>query len=235
MATVWDKALYDLAYASDAEPDGHPNTRPGIRLHYNRYVMYPEMLRRAQALISLLGITLSDKILIVGCGFGWTAEALAGMGYSVVGTDISSYIQNNKGLSEDADISAAITAVGLDPASGEGMMHFNRLKGDGVRTRATVLNEDSASVKSRNQIKNLIGTPTIIITEDLLTSLTDNECTVLQNNIVKYDLSARIVHFVSEFANPAPPFNFNSKSLEEWKALFPTSTIIADGYIFRVL
>lgn len=236
MATNWTKELYDLAYSSDAEPDGHPNTRPGIRLHYNRYVLYPEMVRRAQAFIDLLGLTLSDRILLVGCGFGWTAEALAGMGYTVIGTDVSSYIQGNKNLSEDTDISNAISAVGLSPTNGEGLVHFNRLRGDGVRTRGNVLNEDSASNPSRNRVKNALGSdPTIAITEDLVTSLTDAECATLQTNILRYAAGLRVCHFVTEFANPNPPFNFNSKSMAEWKALFPTATIIADGYIYRVL
>jgi hypothetical protein len=203
-------------------------------LHYNRYVLYPEMLRRAQAFITILGLTLSDRILIVGCGFGWTAEALAGLGYTVVGTDVSAYIQSNKTLSEDSDISTAISAVGLSPTSGEGLSHFNRLKGDGTRTRATVMNEDSAGTSSRNRVKNVLGTPTIAISEDLVTSLTDAECVALQTNIVKYSGTMRVCHFVTEFANPNPPFNFNSKSIDAWKLLFPTATIIADGYVYKV-
>lgn len=236
MAVQWTKELYDQAYSFDAEPDGHPNTRPGIRLHYNRYVLYPEMLRRAQQFVSILGLTLSDRILIVGAGFGWTVEALAGMGYTVIGTDVSAYIQGNKTLSEDSDVSASISAVGLDPTTGEGLLHFNRLRGDGTRTRGIVLNEDSSSNPSRNRVKTALGSdPTIIITEDLVTSLTDSECATLQSAIIRYATGIRTVHFLTEFANSNPPFLFNSKSMVEWKALFPTSTIIADGYTFRVL
>ena len=235
MAVQWTKELYDLAYRLDAEPDGHPNTREGITLHYNRYVLYPEMVRRAQAFISILGLTTADRILLVGCGFGWTAEALTGMGYTVIGTDISPFIQGNKSLSEDEDISAAISAVGLDPTQGNGLTHFHRLRGDGVRTRANVLNEDSSSNSSRNRVRNALGSnPTIAITEDIVTSLTDSECAALQTNILRYAAGLRVCHFVTELANPNPPFNFNSKTLAEWKAVFPTATIIADGYVYRV-
>lgn len=235
MAVTWTKELYDLAYDESAEPDGHPNTREEIRLHYNRYIMYPQMVLRAQKFISILGLTTADRLLIIGAGFGWTVEAFAGMGYSVVGTDVSAYIQNNKGLSEDDDISAAITAVGLNPSSGEGLLHFNRLKGDGTRTRGNVLNEDSSSNPSRNRVKAALGSdPTVIITEDLVTSLTDAECATLQNAIERYANGVRVVHFLTEFANPNPPFSFNSKSIDDWKLLFPTSTIITDG-TFKVL
>lgn len=234
MAVTWTKELYDQAYEFDAEPEGHPNTRPGIRLHYNRYVMYPEMLRRAQALVEILGITPADRVLIIGCGFGWTAEAMAGLGYNVVGTDVSPYIQSNKDLSEDAEISSAISATGLSPTSGEGLVHFNRLKGDGTRTRAKVLNEDSLTTRSRNAVKRELGDPTVVITEDLVTSLSDSECATLQNEIVKYANGIKVCHFVTEFANPNAPFFFNSKSLAGWKAVFPTSVIVADGYTYRV-
>ena len=233
MATVWDKALFDAAYSLNAEPDGHPNTREAITLHYNRYVLFPEMLRRAQFLAQLLGLNANSRVLVVGCGFGWTAEALSNLGIPTIGTDVSSYIQANKSLSEDADIAAAITAVGLSTTAGEGLSHFNRLKGDGVRTRATVLNEDGMTATSRNRIKNALGTITQCITEDLLTSLTDAECAALETQIAKFNVP--MCHFVTEFANPNPPFNFNSKSIDQWKALFPTDVIVADGYSYKVL
>jgi len=234
MAVTWDKSLFDLAYEFPAEPDGHPNTRQGIWLHYNRYVLYPEMLKRAQFFISHFGLTAADRVLVVGCGFGWTVEALQDLGIEAIGTDISSYIFNVKDQTEDAEVADAITAVGLNPTSGEGLLHFNRLRAP-KRTNAIILNEDSASPASRNRVKRAFSSdPTLIITEDLVTSLSDAECLQLQNLIAAY-ATQRICHFVTEFANPNPPFLFNSKSIVEWKALFPTSTIIADGYVYRVL
>jgi hypothetical protein len=234
MATSWDKALFDLAYEFNAEPMGHPNTRPGIRLHYSRYVMFPEMLKRARFFVSHFGLTANDRVLVVGCGFGWTVEALQSLGIETIGTDVSDYIFNTKDQSEDADIADAISAVGLNPASGEGLVHFNRLR-SAQRTSGTVLKEDSASNKSRNTVKRALSSdPTLIITEDLVTSLSDSECAQVQSFIENY-AAPRICHFVTEFANPEAPFFFNSKSIEEWKAIFPTSTIIADGYVYRVL
>lgn len=236
MAVTWDKTLFDAAYSFNAEPDGHPNTRPPIMLHYDRYVLFPEMLRRAQFFIQQFGLTSASQVLVVGCGFGWTVEALNSLGIPAIGTDIGAYIQGNKSLTEDSDIDAAVRAVGLDPTSGEGLVHFNRLRGGGVRTTASILNEDSSTTPSRNRVKNAFTSGiTLIITEDIVTSLTDSECAVLQSNIVKYGATIPICHFLTEFANPNPPFNFNSHSLAEWKALFPTATIIADGYVYRVL
>jgi hypothetical protein len=235
VAVTWDKALFDLAYSENAEPDGHPNTRPEIRLHYHRYIMYPQALRRAQFFVQQFGLTSASHVLIVGCGFGWTVEALIGMGIDAVGTDVSAYIQGNKALAEDTDISAEIAKVGLSASSGEGLGHFNRLRGDGVRTRANVLNESSNNNASRNRVKSAFvnGTITLAISEDIVTSLTDAECAQLRTFISNYNVP--ICHFVTEFANPNPPFSFNSKSLAEWKAMFPNDTIVADGGIYRVL
>ena len=233
MAAQWDKTLFDLAYDLVAEPDGHPNTREGIRLHYNRLVLWPDMLRRAQFLVQQFGLTAASRVAVIGCGFGWTVEALNALGVPAVGTDISSFIQTNKAGAEDADITAAIAAVGLSSNSGEGLAHFNRLRGDGVRTRANVLAEDSSTNASRNRIKNALGgNLTLCISEDVLTSLTDSECATARAFLEKFGVS--MCHLVTEFANPAPPFNFNSKSLADWKLAFPADTIIADGYAYKV-
>lgn len=235
MATTWDKALFDLAYDGSAEPMGHPNTRPEIRLHYHRYLFYPEALRRAQFFVQHFGLSASTNVLIVGCGFGWTVEALVGMGIPAVGTDVSAYIQGNKDLSEDSDISAEIAKAGLSSSSGEGLGHFNRLRGDGVRTRATVANEDSSNNASRGRVRRMFANNTIhlCITEDIITSMTDAEIATARSHLSGYTVP--LAHFVTEFANPNPPFNFNSKSLADWKLLLPEDTIIADGDPYRVL
>lgn len=236
MAVTWTKELFDLAYRFNAEPEGHPNTREAITLHYNRYVLYPEMLRRAKFFIAQFGLTAADRVLVVGCGFGWTVEALTALGITAVGTDVGAYIQSGKTLAEDGDIDGAIRTVGLDPTGGEGLVHFNRLKGEGgARAKVNVLNEDSATASSRNRVKTALGTPTIIITEDVVTSLTDTECVALNTAVAKYATDIRIVHFLTELANPNAPFFFNSKTLEEWKLLFPLATVVADGYVYRVL
>lgn len=235
MAVVWDKALYDLAYVVDAEPEGHPNTREGIKLHYNRGVMFQTMLLRAQMFVEHLALTQADRIIVVGCGFGWTVEALQGMGLTVVGCDISGYIQGNKSTDDHDEVDAAVRSVGLDPTTGEGLEKATRLK-RGVRATTVVLNENSSSNASRNRVKTALGSdPTIIITEEVVTSLTDTECVALQTNLDRYAPGVRVCHFLTELANPNPPFNLNSKTAEAWKAIFPTATIIAVGGKEKVL
>lgn len=195
MAVVWTKALFDLAYDFGAEPDGHPNTREEIRLHYERAALWPDMVRRAGFFAQHFGLTSTSRVLLVGAGFGWTVEALGNLGVRAIGTDTSPYVQANK--------------------------------------EADVMNEDSMTNASRNRVKSALGGVTLVITEDVMTSLNDAECLALRAQLAKFN--APLCHFVTEFANPSPPFNFNSKSLADWKTLFPVDTIIADGYKYRSL
>jgi hypothetical protein len=234
MAVAWDKALFDAAYEVSAEPDGWPHTREGIRLHYNRWAFYPEAQRRAAFFVQQFGLGPTSSVLLLGCGFGWTAEALSDLGIDVVGTDVSPYIHSVKDTPEDSELSAEITRVGLDPASGEGLAHLQRLRAGGVRTRGKVLNENSANNASRNRVRQALksGNVTLVITEDVITSLTDSEITTLRGHAAGYGVP--LAHFVTENANPAPPFGFNSKTLAQWKALLPNDTIIADGLPYRV-
>ena len=142
-----------------------------------------------------------------------------------------------KSNSEDAEIQAAVNTTGLDSASGPGMVIFNRLRGaNGPRAKLAILDEDSMSNQSRNRVKNALGVrPTVVITEDLVTSLTDSEGLALQAQIVQYAPGVRVVHYLTELANPNPPFNLNSKTAEEWKVMFPSSMIIAVGGKEKVL
>jgi len=236
MATVWTKELFDLAYNVSAEPGGHPASRAEVRLHYNRAALYPTMLARAQRFIEVLALTPADRIVVVGCGFGWTVEALQSLGMTVVGCDISAHVQSSKNATEDTEVDDAVRAAGLDPMAGDGLTVATRLKDGGPRARVAVLNEDSTSNQSRNRVKTVLGSnPTVVITEDVVISLTDTECAALQTNIARYATGVRVVHYLTELANPNPPFNFNSKTAEEWKAIFPTSTIIAVGGKDKVL
>lgn len=236
MAIVWNKELYDLAYSKVVEPNGfNPQARGPIRLHYHRCVWYPEAVRRATFFKNHFNLSSSTAVLIIGCGFGWTVEALNELGVPAIGTETSAYVQGQKGANEDAELVEAIERVGLLSAAGEGKILLSNFRGDGVRTRANILNEDSSSNASRNRVRSALssGTLSLCITEDVVTSLTDSECATLRSQANSY--SVPIAHFLTENANTSAPFFFNSKSLTGWKALFPSDTVIADGAPYRVL
>lgn len=60
---------------------------------YTREAQFPVHLRHAEKYVEILKLKPIDKIAIIGCGFGWTVEALELMGFqSVAGVDKSNYI-----------------------------------------------------------------------------------------------------------------------------------------------
>lgn len=241
---TWDtKADWDAAYRIGAEGDvGHPNTRTEVRLHYHRATK-GGTLHAAQLFAALGWTPPGPTILIVGAGFGWTAEALETLGFTaVVGIDISTYIQDNKDGTEDAEIDAEIVAVGLDPASGEGLDIKNRIiaRGGGAGNRCRnskgVLNENGKTGGSRGRIKQALGLSgndriEWVVSESVLESLTDTEATdasadasAIGNNTVHFVYTLR----VNQLAG------FNWKTLEDWKTLIPGDTFVEAGS-YRVL
>lgn len=245
---TWDtKADWDAAYSFGAEGDiGHPNTRAEVRLHYHRATKGEENADiHASRLAAALGWTApGDTIAIVGAGFSWTAEALEAIGFlTVIGLDISLYIQAEKNNTEEADFDAEIALVGLDPATGEGLGIKNRLiargGGAGNRTRAAggVLDEDGKNGASRGRIKQALGLSgndriEWVVSESVLESLTDAEALDASNDADI--IGNNTVHFVYPLRASGNHAGFNWKTLEDWKLLIPGDTFVEAG-TYRVL
>jgi len=223
--STW-QALYDL----DAESDIGPVFRPHVRLSYHRAVLMKAARLNAQAYVSKLGWTTGQHIVIGGCGFGWSTEILIDeLGFTnVVGIDVSTFIQTNKATTEEADINAGIVAVGLSPLVGEGAIIKGKLFDGGPRARKAILNQDGATVSSRNAIKSALGggNVDIVLTEDMLTNFPDADCLVISTNLHK--LAGTVQHLVT----PTRPGNEavqNWKTLAQWKALLPADTFMSTG------
>jgi len=176
----WTKAQYDEAYSFRVErylkgalvgsiPGIH---RPEVRINYHAYSMRPIMVARWQKILPILApaITPADFVLIIGAGFGWGVRALRQqLGCAAIGTDISTYVQAEKGNDDSAEISAAITAVGLDPTTGRGLEVLIAVRTPGARAQELVLDEDLATQGSRNRVRNALGdNPTFICWEDIV-------------------------------------------------------------------
>lgn len=235
---TWNtKADFDAAYDISAEPDGHPITRPAVRLHYNRAVMYPVAATHAQRIVSILALQPTMKIGILGCGFGWILEELETMGFTqVIGTDTSTWIQTNKLSTEDAEINQAIIEAGLDPLTGRGAELHARLTSVNSRSLVPtkVLNEDAASNASRNRIRNALGGGNFTwgITDSVLESLTDAEAQTLSSR--GHQIANNVAHLVVT-TRPGNHIGYNWKTLEQWKALIPADTFIQIGGSWRFL
>src|SRR3990172_8682695 len=240
LRTYDTKADFDSLYDIGAEGAwGHPNTRAEVRMHYNRFVLLPYMRQRAQRLYQVLGWTSQTRLVIVGCGFNWTAEVLEtelGMN-RVIGLDVSVYIQAAKSQNEDDDIRAAIQAVGLSTSFGDGMTLFSALRGDGgprAKKAADILNENIRTNASRNRVKQYISGAANFegLSENVLESLTDAECAQLSGYAHQLT-SGRISHFLDCLPNIPNDETWNAKTLEQWKALLPNDTVVENG-TFRV-
>ena len=223
------KADFDQVYRI-----GLPANRK-VKLHYNRAVMYERHNRHtAKALVDIFGWPTSTKILIVGAGFGWTAEILeTDYGYTnIVTTDTSGWIQTNQDTSEEAEIDAAITAYGLDPASGEGLVLKNSAHIPGNRRRASrpVENEDLSNNGSRNRIRNILGDLEVGITEDVLPSLTDAEILSIADRVDRINAGIARIHLVSVLdVTRSQDQRFNWHTLAEYKTLLPNDTFVSMG------
>lgn len=240
---TWDtKADFDAAYSAGVEPEGTTG-RPEVVLHYNRYAFLAWHRKRMINVAAALGWTSGKRLVIAGCAFGWSLETLLDeLGFAqVLGVDTSAYTNSNLTTNEDAEIAAAITAVGLNPASGEGLTLFNRFRdGGGPRSRKNtlVLNENLSSNASRNRVRNAMGAPHTyeIFTEDMLTSLTDAECLLASQNAHQVSNGTppgRVSHLVTTTQFGGAP-GYNNKTLEQWKALIPADTFV-EVESYRVL
>lgn len=179
------KADFDCEYDLAAEPWGVPAARPEVRLHYNRAVLLPWCRRRAARLVTTLGLRPGDKVVIVGAAFGWTVEELRARGIDAIGTDTSAWVHSVKDTSERPEIEDAVRAVGVDPASPDGAALVDRIVGDdGPRCRVTVMDADVALLDHRLLvIAALGGTPSWVISESVLESLTDDEARALSDGM----------------------------------------------------
>lgn len=224
-------ALYNL----DAEPYDNTGFRPHVRLSYHRSVLMRLAREQAQAYIDKLGWLPTQKIALIGCGFGWTAEVLINEhGFTkLIGCDTSSWIQANKSLTESVDIDAAITAVGLDPTTGEGAVVKAKLFDGGTRSRVvTVLNQSGSTTSSRNAIKTALGGGMLdkVLTEDILNGWSDSDCQSISNYL--HQLAPTVQHLITTINNQTVTGNW--KTLEQWKTLLPNDTFIETG-TYRVL
>jgi hypothetical protein len=224
-----DPATWDQYYTLLPRRISKPATEQDITMHYARVALYPNFVRLADTLETALGWTPpGGTILIYGCAYGWTIEALEAKGYDrVVGADPSGYIQSRHDLTEEADVDAAITAAGMDPTTGRGALHKQGLYGDdpGPRGRSSrgVKNEEGITVGSRNRLKSAVGLGSQddfdwVLSENLIEALTDAEIIQI---LPHYDaIGTNSVHIFSidDPSRPVDPGNW--KTPAQWRALF---------------
>lgn len=225
------KADFDADYSVRVEST-RPSTRPWIKMGYCRAAFYPAGQRRAQKLVDIFGWPTDTKILIVGAGYAFTAEALeVEHDYAnIVTTDTSPHIQATQDQDEETEVNAAISAVGLNPASGEGLAKKNAIWTPGNRRRhsRSIQNEALNNNGSRNRIRSVLNGVQVAISEEVVTLLDDSEVTQLAGWIDAVDTGMDVIHLTTELlpdTTQDPLFNW--KLLADWKALVPTHTWVS--------
>ncbi len=196
---TWDlKADFDGAYRINVRDASGKQT--GEKANYERRVLYSAFESQAANLVARFAWPLNSSIAIVGCGFGWSVEALQALGYpNVWGADTSLYIQ-------------AVKAQ-IDPADGIA----RSLVPDRVR------DDDLMGNPGRNRfIRETIGQGgqfDVVILENLVTSLSDIEvgnATGVINQIARVAASLIIIDVPTA---PASDPDYNWHTVAEWDAL----------------
>lgn len=219
---TWDtKADFDGAYSIRLEryTGGHPNTRAEFRGNYERRALFSTTIPQLDPttaewanIVAHFNWSLTTSILIVGCGFGWTIEYLQSVGYaSSWGTDTSIYIQADKDT--------------VDPA-------------DGVKRSLDPTRIHDADVSKPNNrgqlILDTVGAGNrfdVIVSERVLTSLTDAEAVSFRNDLdeMRADPNGVIIHIETPVSDGQQDPAMNWKSLADWKTLLPLDTIVRTG------
>lgn len=238
------KEQWDWLYDIGAEGAwGKPGGRKEVRLHYHKFVALPGDRKNAAAIVEAMGWDIDTRLLVYGCGFGWILRGFWEAGVQLIhGIENSPYVQNNLLINEDADIAAAIAAVGLVTNTGDGLTLFNAFRDNGnprslMPTR--IHDTDITSKQQMNSLKSAIGGPGAEVLTYGCPPLTsfNNRDDAQAIELADYldDLQpARMTHLiaptVSETTLPdGTPIALNAKTGEEWKAILPRDTFIELG------
>jgi hypothetical protein len=205
-------------------------------LHYHRSVMDGVAQRIATHFDAYFGpAAFNSRFCVVGCGFGWTIDHLIDRGFTnVVGTETSVYVLAEMDNSDEAELRTAITAVGLDPDTGRGAELLARHLTTGARRGrklgagvVTILGADISTDAGRTAVRTeLGGWPQIVVSEDVMTNLTDAECLQFHADCGAFGGPQTVVHLVTPLM-PNQDAGYNWKTLDDWVALIPSAIWIS--------
>lgn len=237
---------------------------PSVMLNYQKAGRDLANFTASEALsfIAALNLQPSSNVLLIGSGFGWTSERLKAFvpGMGVTSTDTSGWVQSVKGTDERGDIEAALddardpvfydTIVGVQGALRDDFMSWLDM---GVRATEVLIEEDSLSNRSRQQIKKATTSAfTHIITASVLPWLWDDEVANLSDALHQLEGTARVVHYLNTYSDtgggkdePNPMLNWKrlddatpvdskltdqAKYIEsDWRAVLPNDEFILAG------
>ena len=235
----YTKADYDNAYRirvdryfnrDHPEVAQDPAQTGEVILHYHRWSVKWIVEGMWDTLQPILQIQPTEYVLVVGAGFGWGVEHVTAItGATVAGIDVSDHIQAAQGTDEETEIDEAITAVGLDPATGRGAAIKAYVYDAQPRSNVIVLNEDGSTNQSRNAIRQALGNnwPTVCIVENLVdANTTDQEITQVNNALNLFAGDQRVIWITGK--------GYPGRTLEQLQTLTGAEVITRDGQIHLV-
>lgn len=205
--------------------------------HYHHFAQLERLENLVNKYIGLPGFASLSDIAIVGGGFGWTAELLAGHGINAISIDVSPYIIDNESISEEAELRTHIALLGHDPDNLDPTIKFMSdvdpnlelttsemwvkwLRPDGVRTSIPVENEDLANPGSRNKVKQRLGNNMdAILTEDALEGepLDSDALTIIERcEQLRPNPAVTVIHLITGAI--VADARLNSKTGADWRA-----------------
>ena len=177
--------------------------------------------------------------MIIGAGFGWLAEELSKISrVNIAGTDTSLHIQNNKDVSEEAEITNVMSrqnfAISVDTILGPNDRLVNPLdvwlrrnedgSFDTKRTSSLVVAEDGKDGGSRTEIKNLVDGLDMIFTDNVISGMDDSEVLQFLDSIslLKPDRNTPVYHYTTpkipkKFEVGQQDKRLNWKTFPEWR------------------
>jgi hypothetical protein len=187
------------------------------------------------------GFSQLSDIVIIGGGYGWTAEILIQNGINATVVDTSDHIINTYNTSEEQELREYLIGQGFDPdrlndgAVGIRFMSPENpqawvnpweywLRQDGVRTSVPILDEDLSTQGSRRNVINAgERRPDAILTEIVMDSMeTEEDALVFVERCeqLRPNPSTNVIHVVMD-GHDAP--GFISYTKEEWRSFLDSN------------
>jgi hypothetical protein len=224
---AWTKEDFDAAYGTRGCEGrwGHPNTRPEVRLSYQRVAQKGSTWRLLRGYQGVLGpAAFNKRICIVGGAFGWAAQGLQDLGFqNLLVAEISDYVFSDMDLDDYQEVLDACLAVGLTETDPRTQQILSIYHTPGPR-RGTIeiINADITTQAGRDAIKAALGTPQIVATEDVMPGFDDQGAIDFAASCRDFPGQTNVAHLVSvpdPISRGRPGWNW--KTLQDWNALIP--------------
>jgi hypothetical protein len=199
---------------------------PKIMLPYRATVVRGGSWTMAARITRALNLTGSEKLLIVGCGFGYELEWWLDNGFDAVGTEISQYILDNKdNPDETEDLKDDLRKAGFDPDSPAGQNYLSRMSKNRCRFPDKILNANVATPEGRD----IVGSDyDWAISCGVIQSLSNEDARMLSSGMNR--VANNVAHYmITEESGGKHRPHLNVKPLREWRSILGNDKIIDQG------